>query len=130
MTGGLIMVFGAAGDDTGERLRRGMIAIAGSAGARAGGHMIAGTLAVFGDLGPAPGTCMKRGTILAGAALELLPTFRYACTGRPVFVTLLLSSLARHGFSSTERLAGGTFRRYSGDFTELGRGEILQWTSA
>lgn len=130
MRGGMILVHGAAGDDAGVRLRRGTIAVRGSAGERAGAHMIAGTLAVFGELGAAAGLCMKRGTILAGGSLELLPTFRYSCTDRPGFLALLFRSLQRHGFDVPERVAGGAFRRYAGDFIERGRGEILQWTSA
>jgi formylmethanofuran dehydrogenase subunit C len=128
MAGGLILVHGSVGDEAGEALRRGTVAVAGSAGARAGARMIAGTLVIDGDLGPAPGLLMKRGTIVTGGQVDLLPTFRYACTYDPGFLGPLLRSLEARGFEPARRLRGGPFRRYSGDFTETGRGEILQWT--
>lgn len=129
MTGGLILVHGSVGDEAGGGLRRGTIAVAGSAGARTAFRMIAGTLIVGGDLGPHPGLLMRRGTLLAGGRLELLPTFRYACAYRPGFLPLLMRSLERQGFEPARRLATGHVRLFAGDFTELGRGEILQWTN-
>jgi hypothetical protein len=33
------------------------------------------------------------------------------------------------GFEVPEQSFGGNYRRYSGDFIELGKGEILVWTS-
>lgn len=128
MTGGLALVRGCVGARVGERLRRGVIAVAGSAGPYAGAHMVAGTLLVGEALAPGAGVGLKRGTILAGGALELLPTFRYACTYRPGFVDLLLGSLKRHAFEAGP-FATGAFQRYTGDCADLGRGEILQWTA-
>lgn len=129
MTGGAILVRGASGDHTGERMRRGLIAVGGNAGEYAAARMIAGTVVVCGSLGPGPGIGMKRGTLVVGGALELLPTFRYACTYRPSFLGLLFRSLAAQGFAWPERFSSGGFRRYGGDCADLGRGEILQWTS-
>jgi formylmethanofuran dehydrogenase subunit C len=130
MTGGVVLVHGSAGDAAGERLRRGLIAVAGSAGERAGAHMIAGTLLVCGELGRRAGVDLKRGTIVAGSGVALLPTFRYACTYRPGWLELLFRSLEAQGFPLAARLASGSFRRYGGDYAGLGRGEILEWTSA
>ena len=130
MTGGTILVHGSAGDAAGEWMRRGVVAVAGSAADRAGAHMIAGTLLVCGRLGRRAGLDMKRGTIVAGGRVELLPTFRYACTDRPGWLALLFRSLAARGFTHTDRFASGSFRRYGGDYAGLGRGEILAWTSA
>ena len=77
---------------------------------------------------------MKRGTIIACAdhapPPALLPTFRYDCTFRPPWVEIYFRQLARLGFAVPEALHGGVYRRYSGDLTELGKGEILLWTSA
>jgi formylmethanofuran dehydrogenase subunit C len=128
MRGGLALVHGSASERAGERLRRGVIAIGGAAGAYAGCHLIAGTLLVCGNLTRGAGLGMKRGTILLGGSFELLPTFRYACTYRPPFLPLLFRSLKDHGFPLAPHLESGAFRRYGGDFAELGRGEILQWT--
>ena len=129
MTGGVILVRGTAGDHAGERMRRGLIAVGGDAGPYAGARMIAGTVIVCGSLGPGPGLGLKRGTLVAGGAVELLPTFRYACAYRPGFLALLFRSLEGRGFAVPERFASGCFLRYGGDFADMGRGEILQWAS-
>ncbi len=69
---------------------------------------------------------MRRGTILAAGEPELLPGFRYACTYRPPFLPFYWRRLAfRHDFAVDDRLREASWRRYSGDFTELGRGEVL-----
>jgi formylmethanofuran dehydrogenase subunit C len=130
MTGGSVLVHGSAGDHAGDRLRRGLIAVAGHAGPYAGSHMIAGTVVVCGDLGRGAGIGLKRGTIVAGGAATLLPTFRFACAYRPDFLALLFRSLERQGFPLPEHLHSGLFRRYGGDYADLGRGEVLQWASA
>lgn len=130
MTGGLILVRGGVGDHAGERMRRGVIAVAGDAGDSAGARMIAGTLVVCGRLGAGPGLGLKRGTLVVGGGdLDLLPTFRYACTHRPGFLALLFRSLEARGFALPERFRTGGFRLYRGDFADLGKGEILQWVS-
>jgi formylmethanofuran dehydrogenase subunit C len=71
---------------------------------------------------------MKRGTIAClGPAPHLLPTFRYACTYRPVFVALYLRQLRAWGFAVEDRHFGGDWKRYCGDPVTLGKGEILAW---
>lgn len=129
MTNGAILVEGNAGRSLGATLRRGTIAVRGAAGDDAGFGMIAGTLVLLGDAGRRPGAGMKRGTIVAGRAAEPLPTFRYAGTYRPIFLALLLRALrGTYGFDVEERYLDGLYRRYSGDFVELGRGEVWVWT--
>ena len=79
-------------------MRRGLIVVLGDTGEFAGAGMLAGTVFVRGRLGRRPGAGMKRGTIVAfGEAPELLPTFRYACSYRPVFLQCYLQSLATSG---------------------------------
>lgn len=129
MRGGRILARGPLGDEAGARMRRGLVAIAGGAGERTGLEAIAGTILVLGDLGRDAGFGLKRGSLVAGGALELLPTFRLACTYRPVVLELLLRSLARLGFSEAARLERGAFRRWIGDCADLGRGEILHWVA-
>jgi formylmethanofuran dehydrogenase subunit C len=129
LRGGLVLVHGSAGHDAGLGMRRGTIAIAGDAGERAAARAVAGTLLVAGGLGHAAGVGLKRGSLVAGGSLALLPTFRLACTYRPVVLELLLRSLRRHGFEAAARLEAGAFRRWIGDCSELGRGEILEWVS-
>jgi len=130
MTGGLVLVHGSAGDLVGERMRRGVVAVAGDGGDYAGTGMLAGTLLVFGRLGRRPGAGLRRGTIVAGSEVELLPTFRYACTYRPTFLLVYLRRLRQaYGFDIEPRFFEGAYRRYNGDFADLGRGEILVWTT-
>jgi len=56
---------------------------------------------------------------------ELLPTFSYACTYRPVFLRRYLLYLRELGLPVDEASITGEYRRYSGDSVELNRGEIL-----
>jgi formylmethanofuran dehydrogenase subunit C len=128
MTGGTVLVHGAAGAEAGAAMRRGLVAVGGACGARAGFHAIAGTVVVLGDAGPEPGLATKRGTLVLFGAAALLPTFRPACDYDPVFLTLLLRLLRGPlAFPVAERFSGGLFRRYAGDFAQLGKGEILSW---
>jgi formylmethanofuran dehydrogenase subunit C len=134
MRGGTILVTGNVGNEAGCAMRRGLIAVGGAAGDFTGAMMIAGTVMVMGEIGIRTGAAMKRGTIIAcrgnGTAPALLPTFRLDCTYRPPWVEVYLRQLGRLGFAIPEALHGGLYRRYSGDLTELGKGEILVWTSA
>jgi formylmethanofuran dehydrogenase subunit C len=91
--------------------------------------MIAGTLVLLGGAGRRTAAGMKRGTIVVGRAIDLLPTFRDAGTYRPTFLALLLRTLRRiYGFDVEDRYVNGLYQRYSGDFVELGRGEVWVWT--
>jgi formylmethanofuran dehydrogenase subunit C len=126
MTGGTIVVGGNAGREVGGRMRRGLIVVLGDTGEFAGAGMLAGSVFVRGRLGGRPGAGMKRGTIVAfGEAPELLPTFRYACSYRPVFLQCYLQSLETSGLILSPGLPGGEFRRYVGDMNSGGRGEVL-----
>jgi formylmethanofuran dehydrogenase subunit C len=68
---------------------------------------------------------MSRGTIIALEQPKLLPTFLYACTCGPTFLLLLLMQLEELGVSIPEVAWKGLVRRYTGDTSELGKGEIL-----
>ncbi len=68
---------------------------------------------------------MKYGTLVTYQTPELLPTFRYDCVYQPGFLRLILNDLRRKGITVGDELIAGTYRRYSGDFTSLGKGEIL-----
>jgi formylmethanofuran dehydrogenase subunit C len=134
MRGGTIVVMGNAGNEVGCAMRRGLIAVGGATGDFTGVMMIAGTIIVRGEMGIRTGAAMKRGTIVTyggnGSPPALLPTFRLDCTYRPPWVEIYLRQLARLGFAIPETLRNGVYHRYSGDLTELGKGEILVWTSA
>jgi formylmethanofuran dehydrogenase subunit C len=126
MRGGAILVEGNAGNEVGGTMRRGWIVIGGDTGDFVGVSLIAGTIFVFGRPGIRPGAGMKRGTLaLFGDPPALLPTFRFDCVYRPIFLKLYLRQLRAWGFPVPEELDRRSFRRYSGDLVALGKGEIL-----
>jgi formylmethanofuran dehydrogenase subunit C len=126
MNRGVILVGGDAGPYLGETMRRGLVAVRGEAGRHAGAHLVAGSLFLLGGCSGPPGAAMRRGTILVDGDPELLPGFRHACTYRPPFLPFYWRRLReRYGFAPGEDVEEGPYRRYSGDFTELGRGEVL-----
>jgi formylmethanofuran dehydrogenase subunit C len=129
MRGGAILVDGSAGNEVGCAMRRGLIVIGQDAGDFAGVMMLAGTVFVVGSVGLRPGAGMKRGTIVAGTAPTLLPTFKFDCEYRPTWLGVYRRHLEDWGFRLPESMSNGMYRRYSGDFVELGKGEILAWTS-
>jgi formylmethanofuran dehydrogenase subunit C len=125
MRGGEILVFGNAGNEVGNGMRRGLIAIGGESGDFTGVNLLAGTIVVLGRLGQRTGAGMKRGTIVGMHSAEILPTFSYACTYRPVFLRLYLMHLRRLGLPITDEQLDGSYQRWSGDAIELNRGELL-----
>ncbi len=107
-------------------MRRGVIAVLGDAGDFAGVNMIAGTIVVFGNLGSNAGGGMKRGSIIAlGGVEKILPTFLYACTYKPTYLRLYFNYLRNFGFPVTDDLFKGSYQRYIGDVSSLGKGEML-----
>jgi formylmethanofuran dehydrogenase subunit C len=144
MRGGTILVEGSAGNEAGAGMRRGLIAVAADVGDFAGVMALAGTIIVLGHLGIRPGAGLKRATVVAhGGGLgapraatgagngvpRLLPTFKLDCEYRPTWLGLYLRHLHDAGFPVPALSRVGLYRRYSGDLTELGKGEILLWTS-
>lgn len=125
MNRGFIWVGGNTGNETGALMRRGLIVVKGKTGDFTGAFMLAGTVIAFGGLGARPGAAMKYGTLVTYQAPELLPTFRYDCVYQPGFLRLILNDLRRRGVEVADELIAGNYRRYSGDFTSLGKGEIL-----
>lgn len=125
MNRGYIWVGGNTGNETGALMRRGLIVVEGRTGDFTGAFMLAGTVINFGGLGSRPGAAMKYGTLVTYQMPELLPTFHYDCVYQPGFLRLILNDLRRRGMSVSDELVAGNYRRYSGDFTSLGKGEIL-----
>lgn len=126
MRGGTILVKGDVGREAGGRMRRGLIIVLGDTGEFTAARMLAGTVFVRGRLGARAGAGMKRGTVVAfGEVAELLPTFRYTCTYRPVFIRYYLRRLRETGLVAEGELEGELFRRSIGDLTNGGRGEVL-----
>ena len=123
---GVIIIEGDAGRELGARARRVLIVALGKVGEFAGADMIAGSIFVFGCLGGRAGTGNKRGSIVAFGGLEaILPTYRYECRIQPVFLRYYLSRLRQWGLPIAMDMADGIYRRYTGDITTIGKGEIL-----
>ena len=130
MTGGELIVRGSAGAEAGAAMRRGLLVIRHAAGDRTGLGMIAGTVVVFGPVGTDAGLWSKRGSVVALGRITPPPTYSYACTCQPAYLRLLLTRLgAGYGLPVRPRHLNGFYRRYSGDMAELGKGEILAWTT-
>ena len=125
LQGGEIVVFGNAGNEVGGGMRRGLIAIGGNTGDFTGVNMLAGTVVVLGQLGARTGAGMKRGSIVSMHPAEMLPTFTYACSYRPVFLRLYLAHLRSLGLPLSDVEMDGSYQRWCGDAVELNRGEVL-----
>ena len=128
MMGGEVIVAGSVGAEAGARMRRGLLFIGGSTGERVGRDMIAGTIIVRGRSGREPGIGSKRGTLVAIGGVDVPPTYRYACTYRPQHVRLALVHIRRqYHFDVTRELSSDRYRRFCGDVSTIGKGEILEW---
>jgi formylmethanofuran dehydrogenase subunit C len=127
MAGGSIMITGSAGDRVGDHMRRGLILIGGTAGDYVGSRMTAGTIAVQGAIGRCAGYAMKRGTLLLREPpRHVLATFSDCGTHTLGFLSLLLQSRAfRASALATQDGRTPRVRRYAGDQSVIGKGEIL-----
>jgi formylmethanofuran dehydrogenase subunit C len=74
------------------------------------------------------GAWMMRGTILSLTQIPLLPTFSYAATYMPAFLRLYARHLGTLGFAVPYDERDGAYRRYTGDTSVPGKGEILVWS--
>lgn len=130
MTGGELIIRGAAGPEAGAGMRRGVLVIEHTAGERAGLGMIAGNIILFGTAGMNTGLWSKRGSVVALGKITPPATYAYACTYHPVHLRLLFTRLQTvYGLKVRRRHMTGLYRRFSGDLSEIGKGEILQWTA-
>lgn len=127
MTGGTILVEGSAGLEVGMRMRRGTIAVGGRVRDFAGLEMKGGTIVLRGGAELRTGAWMVRGTIVSLAPIPLLPTFSYASTYNPTFLRLHARHLATLGFALPCDEQEGAYRRYTGDASVPGKGEVLVW---
>jgi formylmethanofuran dehydrogenase subunit C len=125
MTGGEIVVTGDAGEEAGAGMRRGLIAVGGRTGAGAGLRMLAGTVIALGGIGAEAGLGNKRGTLVSGRTIEPLPAYSFATRFHPPALRLQLLRARSLGLTVDDSLLRGAWARWSGDRTELTRGEIL-----
>ncbi len=125
MTGGEIIVSGNAGEEAGAGMRRGLVAVGGQTGSGAGLRMLAGTVLALRGIGAEAGIGNKRGSIVSGTTIEPLPGYAFATCLRPPALGLQLRRIRELGLTIADALVRGSWARWSGDRTELGRGEIL-----
>jgi formylmethanofuran dehydrogenase subunit C len=125
MNGGEIIVFGNAGEEAGAGMRRGLVAVGGQTGSGAGLRMLAGTVIALRGIGAEAGIGNKRGSLVSGAAMQPLPGYAFATRFRPPALRLQLRRARELGLTVGDTLLSGAWARWSGDRTELGRGEIL-----
>jgi len=125
MTGGEIVVSGDAGEEAGAGMRRGLIAVGGETRAGAGLRMLAGTVIALGGVGAEAGLGNKRGSLVSGRPVDPLPAYAFATRFAPPALRLQLLRIRELGLTVDDALLRGAWARWSGDRTELGRGEIL-----
>jgi formylmethanofuran dehydrogenase subunit C len=128
MRGGTILVGGTAGLEVGMRMKRGIIAVRGLVRDFAGLQMKGGTIVLGSGAELRTGAWMMRGTILSLRPIPLLPTFSYAATYVPTFVRVYARHLGALGFSIPFEESDGAYRRYTGDTSVPGKGELLVWS--
>jgi formylmethanofuran dehydrogenase subunit C len=127
MTNGTILIEGTAGLEVGMRMKRGLIAISGVVRDFAGLQMRGGTIVMRAGAELRTGAWMMRGTIISMRPIPLLPTFSYASTYNPPFLPLYAKHLEPLGFPIPFEVRQGAYRRYTGDTSVPGKGEILIW---
>ncbi|MBS3952316.1 MAG: formylmethanofuran dehydrogenase subunit C [Methylomicrobium sp.] len=126
MKGGTVLVKGNAGDRVGDHMRRGNILIEGNAGDYCGSRMTAGTIAVMGQTGKHVGYAMRRGTLLLWNGPQVPANFNDCGAHTLAFLPLLFKSFKTLNSAFSEPAAMfNRVRRYAGDMSEMGRGEIL-----
>jgi len=130
MTNGTIIVDGSAGLEVGMRMRRGTIVIGGPARDFTGLQMIGGTIVLLSGAEIRTGAWMKRGTIISLQPLPMMPTFAFATEFNPTFLNVYARYLKPFGIQLPHAAAEGTYRRYTGDCSVPGKGEILLWHPA
>jgi formylmethanofuran dehydrogenase subunit C len=127
MSGGTIMIEGAAGIELGMRMRRGTIVVGGPVRDFAGLQMKGGSIFLLGGAELRTGAWMTRGTIVSLTPVRLLPTFSHACEYNPAFLQLYSAHLRTLGFAVPCDSRDGVYRRYVGDASVPGKGELLVW---
>lgn len=124
MQGGTIVCKGNAGDRVGDKMRRGMILVEGDVADYCGASMVAGTIGVLGDTGNHLGYGLKRGTLLLANTPKLSATWLDCGLHNLPFLHMLYQSfcLLDTKFAQLKQLR---VRRWMGDVSQTGKGEIL-----
>jgi formylmethanofuran dehydrogenase subunit C len=129
MTDGTILIGGSAGLEVGMRMKRGLIVVGGPVRDFAGLEMKGGTIVLRCGAELRTGAWMQRGTIISLKAIPLLPSFLYSSSYAPTFMGVLARQLASLGLSLPFDPQAGTYQRFLGDTSVVGKGEILVWNA-
>jgi formylmethanofuran dehydrogenase subunit C len=127
MSDGTILVGGSAGLEVGMRMKRGVIVIGGPVRDFAGLQMKGGTIVLGSGAELRTGAWMMRGTIVSLKPIPIMPTFAYASTYTPTFLRILSRHLAALGVTLPVDEAKGAYRRFNGDSSVPGKGEMFIW---
>jgi formylmethanofuran dehydrogenase subunit C len=127
MTDGTSSVGGSAGLEIGMRMKRGLIIVGGPVRDFTGLEMKGGTIVLRSGAELRTGAWMNRGTIISLKAIPLLPSFLYSSSYAPTFIGVLARQLASLGVSLPFDPQAGTYQRFLGDTSVVGKGEILVW---
>jgi formylmethanofuran dehydrogenase subunit C len=127
MTDGTIIIGGSAGLEVGMRMKRGLIVIGGPVRDFAGLEMKGGTIVLRSGAELRTGAWMNRGTIISLKPVPLLPSFLYSSSYAPTFMGVLARQLASLGVTLPFDPRAGTYQRFLGDTSVIGKGEILVW---
>jgi formylmethanofuran dehydrogenase subunit C len=130
MTDGAIIIGGSAGLEIGMRMKRGLIVIGGPVRDFAGLEMKGGTIVLLSGAELRTGAWMRRGTIISLKPIPLLPSFLYSSAYVPSFMGVAVKHLAGLGIQVPYDASTGAYRRFLGDTSVIGRGEILVWEAA
>ena len=126
MKGGTILIKGNVGARAGDHMRRGNILIEGNTGEYCGSRMTAGTIAVMGHTGRHLGYAMRRGTLLLWNKPILSASFNDCGAHTLAFLPILFASFkSLNSRFSDSSISFNRVQRYSGDMSEIGRGEVL-----
>lgn len=124
MAGGRVIIRGSVGSRAGDRLRRGIVVIEGSAAEDLGSRVIAGTVVVLGATRGRVGYLNKRGTLILAHGKDFGPTYLDCGAHHLTYIGLLGRSL-EPASSNAALLLSSKLRRYGGDTSVYGKGEIL-----
>jgi formylmethanofuran dehydrogenase subunit C len=127
MTDGTIIIGGSAGLEIGMRMKRGLIVIGGPVRDFAGLEMKGGTIVLRSGAELRTGAWMRRGTIISLKPIPLLPSFLHSSDYVPSFIGVVAKHLVALGVQIPHDANTGAYRRFLGDTSVIGKGEILVW---
>ena len=125
MQGGTIVGDGDIGERAGDRMRRGTIIARGMFGKWAGTRLMGGTLWTTKGFGDEPGLQMRRGTLIAPSVSRMISTFGDGGMHDLTILRILSRDTAQRLGELSPPPLPAKVRKYSGDLSIFGKGELL-----